>query len=70
MEGSPYRKFSISRRKGAVLGTGPEILRSWEPWFLLAGMLRTGLLSSGELWFLPAWEPWFLPAWGLEQFNT
>ncbi|KAF3537225.1 hypothetical protein F2Q69_00023163 [Brassica cretica] len=24
MEGSPYRKFSISRRKGAILGPGPE----------------------------------------------
>ncbi|KAF2572539.1 hypothetical protein F2Q70_00003346 [Brassica cretica] len=24
MEGSPYRKFSISRRKGAIVGPGPE----------------------------------------------
>ncbi|KAF3603033.1 hypothetical protein F2Q69_00036260 [Brassica cretica] len=31
MEGSPYRKFSFSRRKGAVPGTGPEVLHSGEP---------------------------------------
>ncbi|KAF2559714.1 hypothetical protein F2Q68_00016334 [Brassica cretica] len=28
MEGSPYRNISISRRKGAVPGTGPGILHS------------------------------------------
>ncbi|KAF3488124.1 hypothetical protein F2Q69_00053298 [Brassica cretica] len=48
MEGSPYRKFSISRGKGSVLGTGPGVLRSREPGFLLAGILRIGVLSSGD----------------------
>ncbi|KAF2582934.1 hypothetical protein F2Q68_00004458 [Brassica cretica] len=48
MEGSPYRKFSFSRGKGAVLGTGPGVLRSGEPGFLLAGILRTGVPSSGD----------------------
>ncbi|KAF2562055.1 hypothetical protein F2Q70_00017567 [Brassica cretica] len=40
MEGSPYRKFSFSRGKGAVPGTGPEVLRSGEPGYLLAGTQR------------------------------
>ncbi|KAF3544715.1 hypothetical protein DY000_02007799 [Brassica cretica] len=48
MEGSPYRKFSISRGKGAVLGTGPGVLRSGEPGFLLAGILGTRVPSSGD----------------------
>ncbi|WZZ70116.1 hypothetical protein YC2023_081486 [Brassica napus] len=48
MEGSPYKKFSISRGKGAVLGTGPGIIRSGEPGFLLAGILGTGVPSSGD----------------------
>ncbi|KAF3535326.1 hypothetical protein F2Q69_00021780 [Brassica cretica] len=47
MEGSPYRKFSFSQGKGAVLGTGPGVLRSGEPGFLLAGILRTGVLPAG-----------------------
>ncbi|KAF3552524.1 hypothetical protein DY000_02006791 [Brassica cretica] len=40
MEGSPYRKFSFSRRKGAVPGTGPGVLRSGDPGCLLAGTQR------------------------------
>ncbi|KAF2588686.1 hypothetical protein F2Q70_00038185 [Brassica cretica] len=40
MEGSPFRKFSFSRRKGAVPGTGLGILRSGEPGCLLAGTRR------------------------------
>ncbi|KAF3579018.1 hypothetical protein DY000_02033066 [Brassica cretica] len=31
MEGSPYRKISFSRKKGAVSGTGPGVLRKGEP---------------------------------------
>ncbi|KAF3558255.1 hypothetical protein F2Q69_00013886 [Brassica cretica] len=31
IEGSPYRKFSFSQRKGAVPGTGPGVLRSGNP---------------------------------------
>ncbi|KAH0863084.1 hypothetical protein HID58_080295, partial [Brassica napus] len=48
MEGSPYRKFSISRRKGGDSGTGPGKLHSREPEFLLAGILGTGVPSSGD----------------------
>ncbi|KAF3490223.1 hypothetical protein F2Q69_00053300 [Brassica cretica] len=49
MEGSPYRKFSISRGKGSVLGTGPGVIRSREPGFLLAGILLAGILRIGVL---------------------
>ncbi|KAF2550028.1 hypothetical protein F2Q68_00033661 [Brassica cretica] len=48
MEDSPYRKFSISQRKGGDPGTGPGKLRSGEPWFLLTGILGTGVPSSGD----------------------
>ncbi|KAF2556592.1 hypothetical protein F2Q68_00015293 [Brassica cretica] len=48
MEGSPYQKFSISRRKGGDPGTGPRKLHSGEPGFLLAGILGTGVPSSGD----------------------
>ncbi|KAF3574801.1 hypothetical protein F2Q69_00059721 [Brassica cretica] len=48
MEDSPCRKFSFSRGKGAVLGTRPGVLRSGEPRFLLAGILRTGVPSSRD----------------------
>ncbi|KAF3529532.1 hypothetical protein DY000_02039779 [Brassica cretica] len=58
MEGSPYRKFSISRGKGAILGPGPENSitgnrgsfqrGSWEPRFLPAGILGTRVPSSGD----------------------
>ncbi|KAF3541767.1 hypothetical protein F2Q69_00023308 [Brassica cretica] len=51
MEGSPYRKFSISRRKGSDPETEPRKLHSGEPGFLLAGILGTGVLPrDGELW--------------------
>ncbi|KAF3576945.1 hypothetical protein DY000_02030713 [Brassica cretica] len=48
MEGSPYRKFFISRGRGAVLGTRPGVLRSGEPGFLLVGILGTGVPSTGD----------------------
>ncbi|KAF3560845.1 hypothetical protein DY000_02015832 [Brassica cretica] len=48
MEGSPYRKFSISRRKGGDPGTGPGKLHSGEPGFLIGGILGTGVPSSGD----------------------
>ncbi|KAF3528264.1 hypothetical protein DY000_02040275 [Brassica cretica] len=48
MEGSPYRKFSISRRKGSDPETEPEKLHSGEPGFLLVGILGTGVPSSGD----------------------
>ncbi|KAF2576430.1 hypothetical protein F2Q70_00003909 [Brassica cretica] len=48
MEGSPYQKFSISRRMGGDPGTGPGKLDSGEPGLLLAGILGTGVPSSGD----------------------
>ncbi|KAF3600306.1 hypothetical protein F2Q69_00035704 [Brassica cretica] len=48
MEGSPYRKFSISRRKGSDPETEPGKLHSGEPGFLLVGILGTGVPSSGD----------------------
>ncbi|KAF3567909.1 hypothetical protein DY000_02016209 [Brassica cretica] len=48
MEGSPYQKFSFSRGKGAFLRTGSGVLRSGEPGFLLAGILRTRVPSNGD----------------------
>ncbi|KAF3531425.1 hypothetical protein DY000_02039524 [Brassica cretica] len=48
MEGSPYRKFSISRRKGGDPGTGHGKLHSGELGFLLAGILGTGVPSNGD----------------------
>ncbi|KAF3500551.1 hypothetical protein F2Q69_00042901 [Brassica cretica] len=38
MEGTPYRKFSVSRRKEGDLGTGPRKLHIGEPGFLLVGI--------------------------------
>ncbi|KAF3561459.1 hypothetical protein DY000_02014915 [Brassica cretica] len=48
MEGSPYRKFSISRRKGSDPETEPRKLHSGEPGFLPAGILGTGVPFSGD----------------------
>ncbi|KAF3532743.1 hypothetical protein DY000_02042929 [Brassica cretica] len=48
MEGSPYRKFSISRRKGSDPETEPEKLHNGEPGFLPVGILGTGVPSSGN----------------------
>ncbi|KAF3576176.1 hypothetical protein DY000_02030643 [Brassica cretica] len=42
MEGSPYRKFSISQRNGGSPETEPGKLPSGEPGFLPAGILETG----------------------------
>ena len=53
MEGSPYRKFSFSRGKGAVPGTGPGVLRSVEPGYLLVGTQRPVFcLGSVEIQYL------------------
>ncbi|KAF3571189.1 hypothetical protein F2Q69_00059523 [Brassica cretica] len=58
MEGSPYQKFSFSRGKGAVLGTGPEVFRSGEPGCLLAGTRRpVSYLGSGEIQYLSIFSP-------------
>ncbi|KAF2543090.1 hypothetical protein F2Q68_00032218 [Brassica cretica] len=48
MEGYPYQKFFISRRKGSDPETEPGKLHSGEPGFLLAGILGTGVPSSGD----------------------
>ncbi|KAF3598668.1 hypothetical protein F2Q69_00035095 [Brassica cretica] len=42
MEGSPYWKFSFSRGKGTVPGTGLGVLRSGEPGLPLIGRFRHG----------------------------
>ncbi|KAF3612242.1 hypothetical protein DY000_02048827 [Brassica cretica] len=53
MEGSPYRKFSFSRRKGVVPGTGPGVLLSGDPGRLLAGTQRpVSYLGSGGILYL------------------
>ncbi|KAF3539848.1 hypothetical protein F2Q69_00023178 [Brassica cretica] len=48
MEGSPYQKFSIFRRKGSDPKTEPGKRHSGEPGFLPAGILGTGVPSSGD----------------------
>ncbi|KAF2617758.1 hypothetical protein F2Q68_00038660 [Brassica cretica] len=53
MEGSLYPKFSFSRRKGVVPGTGPGILFSGDPGHLLAGTQRSvSCLGSGRILYL------------------
>ncbi|KAF2554994.1 hypothetical protein F2Q68_00016359 [Brassica cretica] len=56
MEGSPYQKFSIFRRKGGDPETEPGKLPSGEPGFLPAGSWEPGFLPAGS------WEPGFRPA--------
>ncbi|KAF3577175.1 hypothetical protein DY000_02030823 [Brassica cretica] len=83
MEGSPYRKFSISRTKGSDPETEPRKLHSGEPGFLPAGILGTGVPSSGdpEAGVPSSGDPgnrgslqWGskgrCSAWDLEEFNT
>ncbi|KAF2573011.1 hypothetical protein F2Q70_00002837 [Brassica cretica] len=48
MEGSPYQKFSISRRKGSDPETEPGKRHSGEPGFLLVGILGTGVPSNRD----------------------
>ncbi|KAF3600221.1 hypothetical protein F2Q69_00034963 [Brassica cretica] len=63
MEGSPYRKISISRRKG-----GGSLDRTRK-----TPQRGTGLPSSGDPGnrssFQRGSKEW-CPAWGLEEFNT
>ncbi|KAF3513915.1 hypothetical protein F2Q69_00006859 [Brassica cretica] len=47
MEGSPYRKFSISRRNGTILGPGPENS--------ITG--NRGSFQRGSRGRCPAWGP-------------
>ncbi|KAF3559203.1 hypothetical protein F2Q69_00012934 [Brassica cretica] len=50
MEGSLYRKFSFSLRKGVVRGTGPRVLPSGNPGHLLAGScLGSAVLPGASL---------------------
>ncbi|KAF3571711.1 hypothetical protein F2Q69_00058901 [Brassica cretica] len=48
MEGSLYRKFSISRGKGAILGLDPKNSIAGNRGFCLAGILGNGVPSSGD----------------------
>ncbi|KAF3507865.1 hypothetical protein F2Q69_00006412 [Brassica cretica] len=51
--GSPYRKLSFSRGKGAVPRTRPEVLHSGEPGYVLAGIQRLVFcLGSGGIQYL------------------
>ncbi|KAF3493662.1 hypothetical protein DY000_02052828 [Brassica cretica] len=53
MEGSPYRKFSFSRRKGVVPRTGPGVLPSEDPRSILAGTQRpVSFLGYGGIQYL------------------
>ncbi|KAF2583137.1 hypothetical protein F2Q68_00004581 [Brassica cretica] len=53
MEGSPYQNISISRRKGAVPGTGPGMFPSGDPGCHLAGTQRpVSCMGSGEIQYL------------------
>ncbi|KAF3564202.1 hypothetical protein DY000_02015822 [Brassica cretica] len=73
MEGSPYQKFSISRRMGGDPGTGPGKFDSGEPELLLAGILGTGVPSSGDSGNRGSFQRGsrgLCSAWGLEEFNT
>ena len=48
MEGSLYRKFSISRGKGEILGPDPKNSIAGNRVFCLAGILGNGVPSSGD----------------------
>ncbi|KAF3548168.1 hypothetical protein DY000_02007532 [Brassica cretica] len=62
MEGSPYRKFSFSRGKGAVSRTGPGEPHSGEPWFLSAGNQRSvSCPRSGGIQYLSIFPQQFTP---------
>ncbi|KAF2613918.1 hypothetical protein F2Q70_00011776 [Brassica cretica] len=53
MEGSPYQKFSFSRMKGVVPGSGSGVRLSGDPGSLLAGTQRpVSCLGSGGIQYL------------------
>ncbi|KAF2556398.1 hypothetical protein F2Q68_00016749 [Brassica cretica] len=62
MEGSPYRKFFISRGKGRSWGPDPKyfVARNWVPSSGDPG--NCGSFQRGS-------RGW-CPVWGLEEFNT
>ncbi|KAF2555245.1 hypothetical protein F2Q68_00016539 [Brassica cretica] len=71
MEGSPYRKFSFSRGKGAVPETGPGALRSGEPGYLLAGTQKpVSCLGSGEIQYLNIFPQQFDPYCSISSSNS
>ncbi|KAF3582247.1 hypothetical protein DY000_02031586 [Brassica cretica] len=71
MDGSPYRKFSFSQGKGAVLGTGPGVLHSGEPGCLLARTQRpVSYLGSGEIQYLSIFPQQFAPYCSILSSNT
>ncbi|KAF3489624.1 hypothetical protein F2Q69_00053009 [Brassica cretica] len=58
MKGSPYRKFSVSRSKRVVPGTGPEVLPSGDPGHLREGTPRpVSCLGSGGIQYLKGTWP-------------
>ncbi|KAF3588246.1 hypothetical protein F2Q69_00030360 [Brassica cretica] len=71
MEGSPYRKFSFSRGKGAVPDTGPGALRSGEPGYLLAETQKlVSCLGSGEIQYLNIFPQQFAPYCSISSSNS
>ncbi|WZZ60605.1 hypothetical protein YC2023_060712 [Brassica napus] len=71
MEGSPYRIFSISRRKGAVPGTGPGILHSGDLRCLLAGTQRpVSCMGSGGIQYLSIFPQQFAPYFSISSSNS
>ncbi|KAF2618336.1 hypothetical protein F2Q68_00038658 [Brassica cretica] len=71
MEGSPFRKFSFSRRKGAVPGTRPGILRSGEPGCLLAVTRRpVSFLGCGGILYLSIFSQQFVPYCLISSSNS
>ncbi|KAF2557699.1 hypothetical protein F2Q68_00016357 [Brassica cretica] len=70
MEGSPYRNISISRRKGAVTGTGPGILHCGDPGCFLAGTQRpVSCLGSGGIQYLSTFPQHFTPYFSISSSN-
>ena len=71
MEGSPYRKLSFSRGKGAVPGTRPEVLHSGEPGYLLAGIQRpVSRLGSGGIQYPSIFLQHFAPYCSISSSNS
>ncbi|KAF2567089.1 hypothetical protein F2Q68_00025551 [Brassica cretica] len=67
MEGSPYRKFSISRRKGAILGPGPENSIAGNQ----AGIQRpVSCLGSGGIQYLSIFPQQFAPYCSISSSNS
>ncbi|KAL0815264.1 hypothetical protein Bca101_071708 [Brassica carinata] len=71
MEGSPYRKSSISRNRGRSLGLVPGFLGSWEPGFLPVGIQRPVFcLGYGGIQYLSIFPQQFAPYCSISSSNS